>query len=71
MRKPVKKITPPQGWHAYPDQRPSKPGYYRLIAKDGARAAGFWNGISWQYDILGSGMKAPIRADEVKFFKAW
>ena len=60
-----------KGWHEYPYETPPSPGYYRVIAKDGARVAGYWNGFSWQYDIIGSGMKAPLRADDVKFFKAW
>lgn len=60
-----------KGWREYPTERPIAQGYYRIIAKDGARAAGYWTGYCWQYDILGSGMKAAIHAEDVKFFKEW
>ena len=58
-------------WHEYPNERPTKMGYYLVITHKDARAACFWNGWAWEYDILGTGMRANVRAEVVKFFKEW
>lgn len=60
-----------KSWKSYPDETPPSIGYYLVItAKDG-RAACFWNGYSWEYDIIGTGMRASVRASDVKLFKEW
>lgn len=58
-------------WHKYPDERPQSVGYYRVILASDGRAACYWNGYSWEYDVIGTGMRASVRARDVKLFKEW
>lgn len=58
-------------WHKYPDERPQNIGYYRVEAKTGAKAAGFWNGFAWEYDIVNTKLRASLRAEFVERWKEW
>ena len=59
------------GWREYPAERPEAEGYYLVITRKDGRAACYWNGLSWEYDIIGTGMRAYVRAQDVKLFKEW
>lgn len=65
------KPIPRYGWSIFPDERPPKVGYYRVETGRGAKAAGFWNGLSWEYDIINAGMRAPLRQEHVQYFRSW
>lgn len=59
-------------WKEYPHEKPAFEGYYLVISRDEkARAACYWNGFSWERDVIGTGMRAHVRAEDVKYFKEW